>query len=789
MIGDTHKLSALRTLMFATVSASALLVAPAALAQTAPTPAAEPAPAEQDSNATQDIIVTAQFREQRLQDTPIAITAINSALLESRGQTSIAEVAQQAPNVTLVPGGAAFGASLGASIRGVGQFDFNPAYEPGVGLYVDDVYFATLTGSVFDLLDLDRVEVLRGPQGTLTGRNSIGGAIKLFSKKPDGNGGGFVEGTYGSRNQINFRGGADFKLTDSLFGRISGVFKKQEGYVDQVDYGCAKPGNAEGITSSRTPGNCTVSKLGGTNYAALRGQLRYNPNNDVDINLAADYTDDDHSNPAEVLTVSRNANFLCGKYCTYASYTNPAVGTALGTNPSQAARQVNTDNHQVFRGGGVSLNAVFGLTDSLKLTSITAYRQYLSTFGTDDDFTPTLTGGAGGNNKLNHNFFSQELRLNAKLGELAELTVGGYYSKQKTTYYTLQDIRYIIPGTALQFYGDDPVHADSKAAFGTIIVHPTEGLTLTGGLRYTKESKSYSFVRRNLDGTLNTFLDPLGQLNQTTARYKGDKLDYRASVDYRFSPSVLAYATISTGFKGGGVSARPFNATQALQGNFVPETLDAYEIGLKTDLLNKALRINVSAFINKYKNVQLPISDCSAYGGGPCGVVTNAGDSRFHGVEVEVTANPIRGLSFDGSASYLDAKWNRLDPRVGTSVSVNNPATSAPKWKWSAGLQYEADLGDSGSLTPRIDASYNDRRYNDQTINLTPYYLPSYTLVNGRLAWKNAGKDLEIAAEVKNIFNEYYYTQRFQAVYAFSGTAYNSLGRPREWSVSINKKF
>src|SRR6478736_988506 len=153
---------------------------------------AQDAAAANDAPAGDEIVVTAQFREQNLQDTPLAITAVNSAMLEARSQTNIAEVANQAPSVTLKPQGAAYGPALGANIRGVGQFDFNPALEPGVGFYVDDVYYATLTGSILDLLDLDRVEVLRGPQGTLSGRNSIGGAVKLYSKKPEGDNSGYV---------------------------------------------------------------------------------------------------------------------------------------------------------------------------------------------------------------------------------------------------------------------------------------------------------------------------------------------------------------------------------------------------------------------------------------------------------------------------------------------------------------------------------------------------------------------------------------------------------------------
>jgi iron complex outermembrane receptor protein len=160
----------------------------------------------------EEVLVTAQFRSERLQDTPIAITAITADMLQQRSQTSVQEVAAQAPNVTLTRASAAFGPSVSASIRGIGQYDFNPALEPGVGMYVDDVYYSSLTGTIFDLLDLERVEILRGPQGTLAGRNSIGGAVKLFSKRPTGDGSGFIEASYGAYNRVDVRGSADFAL-------------------------------------------------------------------------------------------------------------------------------------------------------------------------------------------------------------------------------------------------------------------------------------------------------------------------------------------------------------------------------------------------------------------------------------------------------------------------------------------------------------------------------------------------------------------------------------------------
>src|SRR5689334_5275603 len=182
----------------------------------------------------QEVTVTAQFRAQSVQDTPLSITAVSGEILESRSQTNLSEVANQAPNVTLKPQGAAFGPALGASIRGVGQFDFNPALEPGVGLYVDDVYYATLTGSILDLLDLSRVEILRGPQGTLAGRNSIGGAVKLYSKKPTGSDTGSMSATYGSRHRVDLRASADFSLGENLFASVAGVSKQQDGPVKRM---------------------------------------------------------------------------------------------------------------------------------------------------------------------------------------------------------------------------------------------------------------------------------------------------------------------------------------------------------------------------------------------------------------------------------------------------------------------------------------------------------------------------------------------------------------------------
>lgn len=794
--------------------------------------------AKDDGTAyAQEIIVTAQFRSQRLQDTPIAITAMTSESLEQRSATSLTDVASSAPSVVLRPASAAFGNSITATIRGLGQLDFNPAYEPGVGLYIDDVYYPRLTGANFDLLDVERVEVLRGPQGTLTGKNSEGGAIKFVSRKPSGEGGGSLSATYGSRNRINLRGSADFKLTDTLFGRISGAYADQNGYVDVLDYGCANP--SSGLPSKVGGTNCSLYKLGDVGYRAVRGILRFNPNDKLDVMLSGDYISDKHHNGAEVLLYANNTNpnvqttngmpfdsrFICGRFCNYTTTGQEAGSFVAGAIPplnGLPLAETRGSELSTYEGWGVSGNVEYGFTDAIRLTSITAYREWESTFSIDGDLSPART--QFGNNELTHWFFSQEVRLNAEINDMISSTVGGYYSDEKTTYYTLQDIRYVAAGPLplfpLQFIANDPVRTKSKAAFGTVIVKPLENLTLTAGLRYTEDEKSYTFYRYNLDGTtINAFLDPVGAANGAgydgvngtaltgrTATFSGDRWDYRVSVDYRFAPELLVYGTIATGYKAGGVGPRPFNAAQAR--SFGPEKVTSYELGVKTDLFDRRVRFNAAAFIQDFTDAQLTLLSCPQFGGpGPCALPQNAGDAQMKGVEAELFATPLPGLQIDGSISYIDWKWKCVNPQVVGAAEgpcssdpaiiglLANPPRGLVQTKWSFGIQYQADLGKAGSLTPRFDISYQDELTG---ADLRPAAgspsdlygtVPSYTLSNARLTWRNAEEDLSVALEVTNLFDKYYFISKFDLTGAGAGGITGQPGRPREWAVTVKKNF
>ena len=295
------KLSARGALTTAYVVGAFALLSSAAMGQAGPVQTA----ANTTAGGLEEVVVTARYREENLQQTPIAISAITADDIQQRGFTTATDIGYAVPNASLRPAQPAFGNSMTAYIRGVGQYDFNFAFEPGVGIYVDDIYYPTLMGSQLDLMDLERVEVLRGPQGTLFGRGSIGGAIRYVSKQPAGSDTGFIEGTVGDFHRVDLRAGYDFSIIpDKLFARITGVSKKQDGYQKQIDFACELP--AQAGTSAGTALTIATAAARSARWAEPMWQVRApsfgtSSMTMLDINVALDYQRDDSESRADTL--------------------------------------------------------------------------------------------------------------------------------------------------------------------------------------------------------------------------------------------------------------------------------------------------------------------------------------------------------------------------------------------------------------------------------------------------------------------------------------------------------
>lgn len=818
--------------------------------------------AERDLDELQEVVVTAQFREQRLQDTPIAITAVNAEMLEARGQTNIADVAAQAPNVSLRPQPQNGGSGLIAFIRGVGQVDFNYAVDPGVGLYVDDVYIPTLSSSLLELIDLDRIEILRGPQGTLAGKNSIGGAIKLFSARPQGDNSGSLRASYGSFNELSLRGMADLKLTDSLALRVSGMTRGRDGYVGMLDYGQTHPTSNVRQNNARGRGNSDYETMGGQAITALRAALRWQAGARTEVNLSTDYTRErseaiptiaiaagefnpdiapvfDPFLPATSMSVNGavggvpqfNNPWLVGKdgnpvllgcqFVPYGAYSCDTNRDLLGWNPKYVSYSnfmdalAPTDQAPFkphfalpvteFNGWGVSGNITHDFNDNLQFVYIGSYRKYTSRFGQDQDATPLPVAQL--DNELHHHAFTSEVRLNmGSANGFIEGTLGAFYLDQKGVYTARVNLNYV--GPAIDFlHGPDTTPSETKAVFATATIHPTEALSFTAGLRYTEDKKDYTYFRSNPDGSVpnpgacapppatDWWSTPnclLAGIYDITGSFKGDRTDWRAVADYRFTDSFMAYGSVATGFKGGGVNPRPFFETQRLP--FDPETLTTYEVGFKSDWLDRRLRLNGAVFLNKYDDIQLRKQSCpesAPYPDQPCLRPDNIGAADVKGFELEASIYPLPGLTIDATASVLDFEYTSpADPLSGflvnTAIPANGITPYTPEETYSAGVQYDHSIS-SGVLSFRLDASYQSAVF-DNSENTSWARLGGRTLANARVTYSH-NEDWKMALEVLNLTDKYYFLSKSDVSTGQLGVVTGVPGLPRTWALSVERRF
>ncbi len=729
-----------------------------ALASPMLVPATAWAAADEELVELEEVVVTAQFREQRLQDTPLAITAVSGDMLEQRSQVDISEVARQAPSVTLAAQNQEYASGLIAYIRGIGQNDPNFAVEPGVGIYIDDVYLPILTGSLMDLMDVERVEILRGPQGTLAGRNSIGGAIKMYSVRPRGDDSGSFQVTYGSYDRLDLRGIYDVGLTDTLAMRVSGVSKNETGYIKRLDYALTHPGS--NVPTQATGLDPVLGRDGGVAVSAGKIAFRWQPNAAFDVNLSADFTRERndagvstllYANAAGLINNDPSRPWLAGTdgnpvpyNCMFVPYGPNSCDTLTGhdrryvtystfadTYPGDSQmpyKPLALNPHRDMDNWGTALSVGWQLNERFSLLSITSYRDLWTDWAYDVDGSP-LTSNLLNQTQTNEQV-SQELRLNGTAGML-DFTVGGFYF-DTDGYYTA---RVDIPYGGLDFiHGPDPTPSRNEALFANGTLNISERLHLNAGIRESWDKKDYLYRRHNPDysdveGPCNFFLGAptagpvdignqpnclLFGVNGTTDTFKNSQTDWRVALDYRFNPDFMAYGQVATGYRAGGFNARPYFPSQATA--HVPETITSYELGFKSDLFGNRLRLNAAGFFFDYNDIVLLSTFCEDLPDGeqtPCLRPSNVGSAEVRGAEFEAYFYPVRNLSIDASLSVLDFEYKEINENAGTGVSLNDITPYTPKRKLSVGVQYDLNDVWGGRMSFRVDTAYQSQIFTE----------------------------------------------------------------------------
>jgi len=780
----------------------------------------------QNEEPLEEIVVTSRYREENLQETPIAITAISGQDIEFRGLTQGYEVAYMVPNASMRPAQAAFGNTMTAYIRGIGQYDFNFAFEPGVAIYFDDVLHPVTFGSMIELMDIERVEVLRGPQGTLFGRGALGGAIRYVSRQPTGEGNGEVRVTVGSYDRVDVRGSYDFALAENVFARITGVSKQRGGHQNVYDYACLNPGqtNLPQRLFSRNSG-CLLGTQGGEDIAGARAVVRWEVNDDMDLTFTADLMNNDSEAAADTLVALatqgvgnpalpipfnfwedgqfanygvRLSDFLPPNiYTSYATYSDPDYGI-------QFVPQ-NTIRHE-----GYSAKLDWDLGNEMNLVGVVSYREVNGALATDADAGPLGEQTVDGYN-LGHSF-TGELRLSGRAMDALDWTIGYFRYDGKWDNAQQVSIPAFVPGPFL-VNGKNVTDAQNDSVYGHLVYDLSDRLSLTGGLRYSRDTKDVDF-----DNTIVV----------TTGHASSNSTDWKVGIDYKLTDEYLIYASAATGYRPQAFNPRPFQVTQ-----FVPvdgEENISYDVGFKGDFLDNRLRINAAAFYIDYKKRILPVggtecllipgSDPPQYNTVPPGTPGAIQDSlgntclavtsrtyytnvpaTVKGAEVEVTWRPIDELLISAIYGYTNFEGDEFaDPSVvglppGTSFQNDSP-TYVPDTNWNVSASYTAELAGGSTITPRVDiygqteiCPVNRFNFSNPTISADDSCTAAYELINAAVEWASPDRNWTITVGGTNLSDEEYFLNKFDLTAFGQPTVEGQPGRPAEWFVTFQRNF
>ena len=720
--------------------------------------------AETGVDYIEEVIVTAQKREQVLQDVPISMTVLDEASLELRGFSRLDDVAFATPNLAITTPSGSRTAQF--TIRGITGQTFFPAAESAVGVFLDGVYLNNSSAQIFDLLDVERIEVLRGPQGTLYGKNAAAGAINVVSRKPDAERRLEMLAEYGNYDRSRLAAKAGGPLGESFFASVGVGYHQRDGFQDNV---------------------FLDTDLDDADSWSARGALRYAAGGALEVNLTADFMNEDRA---------------------------PA---ALDTTPEDRESSHNFEDFEERDVYGANLTVDYDLTDAVTLTSITSLRDYDVDRGTDDDGTTADAFYSTGSQSTQQ--VSQEVRLASSTDGRLQWLVGGYFLNADmvdesennlfpdplfalltgltcTDLFTFQLILAGFPpdqaaaaAAASCAPGVARTRADHEAetwaAFGQATYALSDALSLTAGVRASWEEKDFR-LRQPGPGA------PLFLLPDVDTSFDRDdtSVDPMASLLWRVNDAVNAYATVAKGSKSGGFNTGAVgDANQLADTEFDEETLVNYELGIKTITFGGRMLFNVAAFSIDYEDLQVFRIEPNAQGV-PTSRIANVAEATSRGVEADLTAVLGGGLTVTSGLGYLDAEYDDYSQCGQNSAGMildctGNELTNAPEWTGSLNVIYRRPLPGGLSLLVNGEWSYRGDVYYD-VFNTEGAFQDGFSMFNGSVGLEGPAGNWAVTLWGTNLGDEEYITVGIQG---FGGNAINTLGPPRQYGVRVTGRL
>ncbi len=686
----------------------------------------------------QEIIVTAQRTETSLQRTPVSVTALTAEALEQRGVKNLLDVGNFTPNFEIGSRSGTGSNSGGLAIRGIGV---DAGAQAAVGVYIDDVYYPSGTGNLLNLLDLDRIEVLRGPQGTLFGRNTIAGAVQYVTVKPSQTIGGFVQGSVGNLDTTGVRAALNVPLSEDLAVRLAVADDTNGGYVHDM---------------------LKDVERGEVKNTQYRAQLRWTPNDRLTLDVKAEgFKEETNGRAVEVVAYNDNALFP-----TVARFSDPAIhltDAVLSTGDWQNAGFNAQDWFQAYYNEG-QVVAAYKLNDSLTVKSITAYSITRTQPYTDIDDTPVQVINTQYSVDRTR-FFTEELQLNgSSFEDRLKWTVGYYYYDTNAE---VEAIGVCIGVAPCGVFGAGSVtQIKSNSVYGQGTFSFTDQLSLLVGLRYSKEDNNIlntSFPQFTSDETYTDTSPAIG-------------------LNFQATPDTLLYVKASKGFRGGGATGVSPVVSPTGFLAFDPETAWTYEAGVRWEFLDGRARLNPTVFYTDWKDLQFSSFKYVAQNS----VATqNAGDAQIQGAELEAQFAVTDKFLLTGSASYLDGEYTRVEPDV--QLTTDSELQRAPKYKFAVGGRYTQTLSNGARLVPSLDYSYTDEQ-RSSTSDVDSLIMPSYGLVNARISYDSPSGKWSVAAYGTNLANEHYLIGGVD-FRTTPGVLEHDPGRPRQYGLDLRVNF